>query len=224
MRILALETSSRRGSVALCEERQSVAVLTHEAPNSHAERMLKLVAEALALAGWSRSSIDRIAVGCGPGSFVGIRTGIALAEGLGLGLGRPVVGIGSLQAMLWAARTQAPRRAALLDARREEFFLAAQDGNGDELLSPTAVPRALVAEVLTGFGQDCLLVGEAAAQLFPEARRAQGQITELPHALAVAELAVTLDPAAFPAIPLYVRDAGATPQHLPPSPLGTPPA
>ena len=118
MRILALETSSPRGSVALTEGVTLIASEEHSEPSAHAELMLPLVSRALARAGWSRSSIDRIAVGVGPGSFVGLRVGIALAEGLSLGLGRPVVGVGSLSAMLGAlSREHAGPRAALLDAR-----------------------------------------------------------------------------------------------------------
>ena len=85
-RVLGIETSSRRGTVALVEDGQVVASLGHDVPNGHAERMLGLVDQALAEAGWAKASLDRIAVGVGPGSFTGIRVGIALAQGLALGL------------------------------------------------------------------------------------------------------------------------------------------
>jgi tRNA threonylcarbamoyladenosine biosynthesis protein TsaB len=218
MRILAIETSSRRGSVALSQADGDALVLEHEVPNAHAERMLALVAQALAEAGWSRKSLDRIAVGCGPGSFVGLRAGIALAEGLGLGLDRPVVGVGSLDALLWEARA-CPETVhiALLDARRDELFVAA-DTQGQRVLAPSAVPRAEVPALLDSFATSIALVGEAAA-LVGRAATVSHRESHLPHARSVAALGRALDPAASPARPLYVRDAGATAQELPPSPF-----
>lgn len=218
MRILAIETSSRRGSVALTDASGDVLVLEHEVPNAHAERMLSLVAQALAEAGWSRKSLERIAVGCGPGSFVGLRAGIALAEGLGLGLDRPVVGVGSLDALLWEARALGEAvHIALLDARRDELFVAA-DRAGQRVLEPSAVARLDVPALLDSYGQSVALVGEACA-LVGRAASVSHREGQLPHARSVAALARALDPATSPARPLYVRDAGATAQELPPSPF-----
>ena len=92
MRVLAVETSSPRGSVALLEGGRLLAEKSHEQPNSHAEQILPLIRELLAEAGFAPSSLDRIGTGIGPGSFTGLRVGIALAVGIGLGLDRPVVG------------------------------------------------------------------------------------------------------------------------------------
>src|SRR5690606_29707052 len=110
-RVLALETSSRRGSAALYAG-EIVAEASHEIPNAHGEQLGKLVDGWLAEAGWSKSQIDRLAVGIGPGSFTGLRVGIALAQGMALGLDRPLVGISSLVALSCAplvAPTQNPR-------------------------------------------------------------------------------------------------------------------
>lgn len=124
MRILALETSSLRGSVALMDvsaraatEPQAsssqaaplgeadtqphrvAAYLKHEVLNEHAERMLPLVEQAFLQSGWQKRDIDTIAVGVGPGSFTGVRVALSLAQGLMLGLGVPGVGVGSLRAL-----------------------------------------------------------------------------------------------------------------------------
>src|SRR5688572_6886733 len=103
VRVLAIETSGPRGSVALLEDERLIIELEHDQPNAHAERILPLVERALASAGFDRTSLDRLAVGVGPGSFTGLRVGIALAEGLALGLGIPIVGVPSLRAMAAAA-------------------------------------------------------------------------------------------------------------------------
>ncbi|HET7540536.1 MAG TPA: tRNA (adenosine(37)-N6)-threonylcarbamoyltransferase complex dimerization subunit type 1 TsaB, partial [Polyangiaceae bacterium] len=96
MRIVGIESSSRRGSVALLEGERLVASAEHEQPNNHAERLLPLFEQLLAETGWPKSSLDRLGVGIGPGSFTGLRAGIALAEGLSVGLDRPLWGVGSL--------------------------------------------------------------------------------------------------------------------------------
>ena len=103
MRCLGIETSTRQGSVALVEHDQVVSVRLHQELNRHGERMLPLVEQLLSEAGWPLSSLDRIGVGIGPGSFTGLRIGVALAQGIGLGLACPVVGVGSLHAMAFAA-------------------------------------------------------------------------------------------------------------------------
>src|SRR5687767_3343290 len=99
MRILGIESSSRRGSVALVENGVVLVSAAQERPNANAEALLPLIEQLLAEVGWSKNSLDRVGVGVGPGAFTGIRIGIALAQGIGLGLGRPVFGVGSLQAM-----------------------------------------------------------------------------------------------------------------------------
>ncbi|MFZ5894069.1 MAG: tRNA (adenosine(37)-N6)-threonylcarbamoyltransferase complex dimerization subunit type 1 TsaB [Myxococcota bacterium] len=220
MRILAIETSSPRGSVALTDGVTLVATEEHREPSAHAELMLPLVGRALTNAGWSKGSIDRIAVGTGPGSFVGLRVGIALAEGLSLGLGRPVVGVGSLSAMLWAlARQHAGPRAALLDARRAEIFCAAEDASGARVIAPCAVPLAEVASSLAPLGGELALAGEVVEKLGLPQRWLRGNELDLPHAYAIAMLAATREPTQESVVPEYVRGPGAIRPNLPPSPL-----
>ncbi|HET9957808.1 MAG TPA: tRNA (adenosine(37)-N6)-threonylcarbamoyltransferase complex dimerization subunit type 1 TsaB [Polyangiaceae bacterium] len=219
MRILGIETSSRRGSVALLEDERCVAQIEHEQPNAHAERILTLLNRAFSEAGWSRTSLDRIAVGTGPGSFVGLRVGIAVAEGLGIGLSRPVVGVSSLQAMLRATPPDlCEARIALLDARRGEAFAAAEDNLGRALLPPCTIPLERLATELLAIAPRPLLIGEILVPDF-DATHLRGPHTDLPHARWVAELARRLDPSVAPAVPEYVRGPGATLPKLPPSPL-----
>ncbi len=169
LRLLALETSSVRGSVALLETTRwgasppalgepgraarpsVVAYLRHEQLNQHAERMLPLVEAALSGAGWARSDLDLIAVGVGPGSFTGVRVAVSLAQGLMMGLGVPGVGVGSLRAVAAGLDSSAqwerghppdPRvRIVVRDARREEYFLSAYDPDGTERIAPHSIPQ-----------------------------------------------------------------------------------
>lgn len=222
MRALGIETSTRRGSVAAALDGVILGTLAHEEPSAHAERVLALIERLLAEVGWSRSSIERVAVGIGPGSFTGLRVGIALAQGIALGLGCPIVGVGSLAALAGSApATERRTRVPVLDARRGELFVAAYDSEGRELLAPSAVPIAGAGAQLAGLGgpRDLVLIGEAARLVGGGYEALGGTELELPHAAAVARIGAALDPASAPAEPTYVRGPGATPQNLPPSPL-----
>ena len=219
MRILGIETSSRRGSVALVENDQLVASLEHEEPNSHAERLLPLVERLLAVSGWPKSSLDRLGVGVGPGSFTGLRAGIAFAEGLSIGLDRPLLGVGSLLAMASGALSEHDGPCcALLDARRNELFAAVYVEADRELCAPLALPVEDLTDFLHRYGATCL-VGEVGRTLTTGLRQVAGPELDLPHARWVAALSAKRDEVGSPPEPQYVRGIGATLPSLPPSPL-----
>jgi len=225
VRILAIETSSPVGSVALLEDGRLVVSLEHEQPNAHAEQTLPLVERALSSSGFSRTSLDRLAVGIGPGSFTGLRVGIALAEGLALGLDVPLVGVASLRAMAAATPAgEARLRAPVLDAKRGEVFAALYAADGSEKLAPCAIPIEDAARRLGELGKDLIYIGAAARLIAPEADRLEGRELDLPLARWVAAVGAVLDPAAHPPDPIYVRGAGATLPNLPPSPISPSPA
>jgi tRNA threonylcarbamoyladenosine biosynthesis protein TsaB len=223
VRVLAIESSTRRGSVALLDAGRPAFALQHEKQNAHAETLLPLVERVLAETGSTRSSIDRLAVGVGPGSFTGLRVGIALAQGMALGLDRPLVGIGSLRAIARGAPGDDARvRVVALDARRDELFVAAYAADGREVLAPCALGRAVaaarVAEILGG--APALGLGELAPALGSAVVPLLRDDLDLPHATWVAVLGADADPATAAAEPNYVRGPGATLPNLPPSPLG----
>jgi len=222
VRVLGIETSTRRGSVALAVDGKVVSVQTHEEPNAHAERVLGLVERALAEASLTRRALDRLAVGVGPGSFTGLRVGIALAEGIALGLERPLVGVGSLRAMAHAVPVTDERvRVAVLDARRGEVFVAAYAPDGEELVAPSALAPPAARELLLGTlgARPTVTVGESASLLGDGFSHLAGTELDLPHAGSVALLGALLEPASARAEPVYVRGPGATLPNLPPSPL-----
>ena len=215
MRILGIESSSRRGSVALLDGQRLIASLEHEQPNSHAELLLPLIERLLAEAGWPKSSLDRLGVGVGPGSFTGLRAGIALAEGLSVGLERPLVGVSSLLAMAHGALSEHPGPCcALLDARRSELFAAVYGQDSAELRAPFALPIPDLAAFLAENGVLCV-VGEVPGELPPGLIRASGPTLDLPHARWIAALAEERTEASSPPEPQYVRGIGATLPSLP---------
>ena len=140
------------------------------ARSGHANRLLGAAEEALARAGVGWEELDRIAAGAGPGSFTGLRIGIATARALAQARGLPLVGVSSLEALALGATAGAPAAAgepplvlAVLDARRGEAFAAAWRGGA--LAAPAAAlsPEALVERV-RALGGTPLAVGDGAVR------------------------------------------------------------
>jgi tRNA threonylcarbamoyladenosine biosynthesis protein TsaB len=148
--IVGFDTATADAAVAVTSAGE-VIWETRRGPNpgstrpAHATALLGEVERAVAAAGgWDR--VDRIAVGLGPGSFTGLRIGIAAARALATARGLALVGVGTLAAIAAGIRELAPGRLALpvLDARRGEAFAALYGAGGDELWAPlVATPAEL---------------------------------------------------------------------------------
>ena len=221
MRVLAIETSTTLASVALVEAGQIVLERAHARPKQSAERLLPLIAELLSEAGWERASLVRIGVSVGPGSFTGLRVGIACAQGLSLGLGIPLVGVSSLSALARAVPDDLPGvRCAILDARRAEVFAAAYAAGprAAEVLAPAALAvataRGTLADALGGAAGAAVVWVGSGLSLLGVTPSICTPATQEPSAGAVGLLAEELDPAENPALPVYIRDAGATLPNL----------
>lgn len=212
MRVLGIETTSRRGTVVLLEDGRVVATRTHEASAAHGEVMLPFIGELFAETGWARSSLDRVAAGTGPGSFTGIRVGLALAKGIALGLDRPVLGIGSLRAMGRAVPAEVPgARYAVLDGRREDLFVGVFGTDGASLEDPRILPRGRVNWLESLVRSNGILIGEVGllGPIDPMVRVFRSELTDLPHAAGVALAGSELDVASAPADPAYLRPVDA---------------
>lgn len=179
----------------------------------HQERLGGLARDAAAEAG-GFDGVDRIGVTVGPGSFTGLRVGLAFALGLGAALDRPVVGISTLDAL--AASVAAPGLvAAVIDARRGQvygrlFRDGAPVGEAEAWPLETARDRIL-AEAGQG---GVVLVGSGAALLaetFPDLAGAKIEPLAAPSPEALARLTMAADPATSPPSPLYLRAPDATP-------------
>lgn len=126
MKLLAFETATEACSVALWLDGE-VIERYEIAPRRHAELALPWADALLADAGIARSSLDAIAVGRGPGAFTGVRLAVAIAQGIALGLDRPVVAISTLAALALPAARGAPGASVLaaIDARMNELYVGA---------------------------------------------------------------------------------------------------
>jgi tRNA threonylcarbamoyladenosine biosynthesis protein TsaB len=193
MRVLAVDTSTDSSGVVLWTEGSCVVRLAGDEPSRHAETLLPLIDRAFSTAGWTKGQLDLVACCIGPGSFTGVRVGLSTAKGIALALDRPIVGIGSLQAMATAARAGAGKLVlALLEARQSEVFWAMYEGEGELVEGPSHVKLEDVGSVLLRMARRSpLVVGAAAAGLdLYGAPLVRGAATDRPDAAEVARIAV----------------------------------
>jgi tRNA threonylcarbamoyladenosine biosynthesis protein TsaB len=147
--ILAIETSTRAGSVAIARGEEILASRAGDACSSHSQDLIENIDAVLNEAGVELSAVDLFAAAIGPGSFTGLRIGLATAKSLAVSLDRRCVGVSTLGAVSHAAGV-AERIVALLPAGRGEVFaqmFAVRDDEVEPLDEPAHIsPNALVAK------------------------------------------------------------------------------
>jgi tRNA threonylcarbamoyladenosine biosynthesis protein TsaB len=192
MRALAIDTSTPRGAVVLWEGNSCAAREQSLDPSQHAEKLLGLIERAIDSAGWTKSQLDLVACCIGPGSFTGVRVGLATAKGIALGLDRPIVGVGSLEAMAGAAlQKESGTIVALLDAHKSEVFWGVYDAMGRRD-GPGHIVAARIGEIFaTLVDRSIVVVGEIAAGLgLSGVRVLRTPETDLPDAAEVARIGI----------------------------------
>ena len=150
MLILALDTTTRAGSVAVCDDDRVLATVRGDAGRTHGERLPAEIEQALAAAAVTLRDLALLAVASGPGAFTGLRIGLAAMQGMAMVLGIPVVGVSALDALAWEAwpvrRPGENRAFAWMDAQRGEVF-AAQYRSTDDVSS---IPAAAASVPVNG--------------------------------------------------------------------------
>lgn len=166
MKVLGLDSAGSQCAVAVLDGERVAAARAEAMLRGQAERLMPLIAETLAAASIAPAALDLIAATTGPGSFTGIRIGLAAARGLALATGRPAVGVGVLDAYAAVVPPAARRGRTLVvavESKRDEFYLQAFTAAGAALAPPAQVhPRDLAAWLPSG---PLLLAGDAAARL-----------------------------------------------------------
>jgi tRNA threonylcarbamoyl adenosine modification protein YeaZ len=214
MRLLAIDTSLEACSVGVARDDAPPVLQSESIGRGHAERLFGMIRSAMTEAGLAFSDLDRIAVIVGPGSFTGLRVGIAAARGLALVVERPVVGVGTLAVHAATARRLAGPRPvlALLDARRGELYGQAFAADGAALGEPAvAAAEVFAAQVTAGMA----LAGSGAGLVAAKLAAGGADIVHrhsAPDLAALVELARDAPPATAPPRPLYLRAPDARPQ------------
>ncbi|KAB0683012.1 tRNA (adenosine(37)-N6)-threonylcarbamoyltransferase complex dimerization subunit type 1 TsaB [Aureimonas leprariae] len=211
--MLAIDTAGSRCSVALVAgDGRALAARDPDLGRGHAERLMGLVGEVLEEAGAAYGDLSRIAVSVGPGSFTGLRVGVAAARGLALALGLPVVGVSTLEALAEPFRADGPTLAAI-DAKRGEVWLAGFGPDDAVFLLPIAVALDGLPGALEALPVPAVVAGSGASILaasFPGARVENGEGRV--DVVALARIAMRRS-AGEPPRPLYLRGADAKPQR-----------
>ncbi len=165
MKVLAFDTTLAACSIALWADGAVRAADFRLQQQGHAETLFPMIEAVCAQAGVALASVDALAVTVGPGTFTGVRIGLAAARGLRLALRGPVIPIPTLQAIAATAARGRVGGAMLVvhDARRDEVYVQAFDGNLRPTTEPAVLPLAQVAEAWRD--QKMILAGSGAPAL-----------------------------------------------------------
>ena len=176
---LALDTSADVCAAALVRDRACIGVRRRAMTRGHAEALVPMVQELAAAARVELSDLDLVGVAKGPGSFTGLRTGIAAARGFALASGAQAIGVSSFEALACgAARSGRPAISILcvLETRRADYFVQQFDAQGNVEMPPAVLDApeifALVDELQP------LLAGNAVDRLLSEF---DGDFADLPR-------------------------------------------
>ena len=201
MRLLAIDTAAHLCAACILDAEageRGRAVL--DLGKGHAEHLMAVIDAALGEAGATLADLDAVAVSVGPGSFTGVRVGVAAARGLALALKIPAVGVTTLEALAAEARQANPGRAvvARIEAGRGQAYVAAFSAAGELTFGPAALALDAADQLIRESGEDAVLAAGKTADIATYARLGaerlgRGDAAERPK-------------------PLYLRDADARPQ------------
>jgi tRNA threonylcarbamoyl adenosine modification protein YeaZ len=169
--VLAIDTATLTGSVALVLDGVVRAESALYMLGAHSAVIVESVRALLAQSKFTLDDVDAFAVGLGPGSFTGIRIGVAIVKGFGLATNKPVYGVGSLELLAAGALGATGPVVTVIDARRNEVFFALYDRAEDGALTAIAEPDhrqplaagARIAELLAG--RTATVIGDLDAPL-----------------------------------------------------------
>ena len=195
MKVLGIETATRTGGVALLREKGVIAEYTSNIEVTHSERLMAHVDRLLADTGVALMDIDAFAVSIGPGSFTGLRIGIATVKGLAFTTGKPVVAVPTLKALAWNVLSAGYPVCPLLDAKKKEVYAAIyrpDDGDLAAMMRESVLPIETLAERIT---ERTLFTGEGSAAFRGELTALLGEravfaplSSTVPSAASVAEI------------------------------------
>ncbi len=219
MRVLAIDTALEACSAAVLDTELG-AISAHESlpmVRGHAEALLPLIARVMDSAGLEFAALDRIAVTTGPGSFTGLRVGIAAARGIALAAGKPAIGLSTLAAYaapLVAADDTLPVVVAI-DARHDHVYLQVFGPGGRTIVAPrVASLREALRTAATGAPRLIGTAAEVLAAAWPAGQQAPHLVDarRAPDIDWVARLGAAALATGAPPKPLYLRAPDAQPQ------------
>ncbi len=231
MRILAIDTALPAVSACVLDSdaEAPIAFETQAMERGHAEALLPLIERVMSKVEGGFKSIDRVAVAVGPGSFTGIRIGLAAGQAIALACQAEIVGVSTLAALAtpFILEPFDGVLAAVIDARHGKVYIAAFSADGRAVLSPRRVDvldalRALGAGPLTLIGSGApLMAAEAKARGVPATIASEQGAADIAF---IARLGLAANPETAPARPLYLKEPDYKLAPPPPPRAPEPPA
>jgi len=219
MLILAIDTALDACAAAVLDtdNNQLIAHESQAMKRGHAEALMPLVARVMKESGIAFAALDRIAATTGPGSFTGLRVGIAAARGIALAAGKPAIGLSTLAAFATPliAEDDTTHVVAAIDARHDNVYLQVFGIGGRTLVAPrVATIRDAVRAAITG---PVRIIGSAARQVAAAWPKGAEPPLQVEHRSAadidwVARLGAAAAEGYGPPKPLYLRAPDAQPQ------------
>jgi tRNA threonylcarbamoyl adenosine modification protein YeaZ len=219
MRILAIDTSCGACSAAVFDGLSRAALSRRSEPMAHgqAEALGPMVEAVMGESDGGFAALGRVVVAVGPGSFTGIRIGLAMGRAIGLTLSVPVVGVSTLVAFA-APLLDEPQPGVIVsavDARHGSVYFQVYESTGRPLFSPRVASFRDAARAIGG--GPARIAGDGAQALALEAQRA-GTVCEalggaFPDIVAIARVGLAANPEDWPARPLYVKPPDAKPAN-----------
>ena len=148
MSILAIDTSTQVSSVAVVSDGKLAAELTMQAKLTHSETLLPHIEEVLGMANQKKEELEGIAVSLGPGSFTGLRIGLATAKAMAYALQLPIVGVPTLRALAWHFPVEGFQLLPMIDAQKGNVYVERYMWEHGKLLRKTEVQVLPVEEVI----------------------------------------------------------------------------
>lgn len=169
MLILAFESSAKPASAALVKDGQLLSQYTQCSALTHSRTLLPMAEDMLKNAELRLSDVDLIAVAHGPGSFTGIRIGVATVKGLAWAAEKPCVGVSTLEAMAWHGLAVGGYICPVMDARRSQVYNALfkiENGRPVRMTEDRPIALEELAKEVTALGAPVFLIGDGAALCF----------------------------------------------------------
>ena len=171
MKILALDSSAAVATVALCENERLLAEYTLNNGNTHSQTLLPMVETVLRSFGLTPADIDLFACTAGPGSFTGVRIGAATLKGLAFDMGKPCVGVSTLEAIAENLSHRAGLICPVMNARRSQVYTALFRSDGTtltRLLTDSALSIADLDKTLATYQEPISFCGDGYDVTLPE--------------------------------------------------------
>ena len=221
MPVIAIETATMVGSIAIVDAARVISEITLNARATHSERLMAAIDRLLGDSGLAIDDMDGVAVSIGPGSFTGLRIGLSAAKGLSYASGKPLIGIPTLDALALNMTFSSYLICPIQDARKGEVYTALYrpgDNSPEKMTDDMAVDPSALAGMIT---QKTVFLGDGVNRYRELLMKQLGELyneapipLQLPRASNVAMLALkrlekgdTDDP--FTMIPRYIRKSEA---------------